>query len=102
MSLYLVHLVRLTAFKETTMFNAQVFGPGLVALSIFIILLLVCREVICWYLKVNKTIVLLEKIEEKIRQENGGIVKPLEKTEDKTIDKALYDTMRSINEKFKI
>ena len=84
------------------MLNNQVLGAGLIGLSVVVIMVLVCREIICWYLKINRAILILEKIEEKMLKDSDGKDNTILKTDDKTIDKTLYDTMKSINDKFKI
>jgi len=76
------------------MWYSQIFVPGLIMLAVFIILFLGCREVMCWYLKINKMIALLEKIEENTRNRNGGNAGPP--------DTAIHDTIKSINNNFKI
>ena len=50
------------------MFISQVFGPFLMMLAVLIVLFVACREVVCWYLKINKILPLLEKIEENTRK----------------------------------
>jgi hypothetical protein len=72
----------------------QLFAPSLIMLAVFAIIFLACREVMCWYLKINKTIALLEKIEENTRKQNGGTSAPADIT--------IHDTIKSINNQFKI
>lgn len=43
----------------------------LVAVAITIVVFLVCRELICWYWKINKTTLLLEDILVELREANG-------------------------------
>jgi hypothetical protein len=70
------------------------FGPGLITLAVLVIIFLACREVMCWYLKINKTIALLEKIEENTRKQNGSNTG--------TADTAIHETIKSINNQIKI
>ena len=76
------------------MLYSQMFGPGLITLAVLAIIFLACREVMCWYLKINKTIALLEKIEENTRRQNGSNAVPADTT--------IHDTIKSINKQFKI
>lgn len=39
----------------------------LMALIIFILFLLICREIVCWYFKINKTVLLLEEIRDSLK-----------------------------------
>ncbi len=46
----------------------SIFGPAIVVLLFLIIFFLVCREVICWYWKINKALLLLEEIAKNTRK----------------------------------
>lgn len=44
-------------------------GAGVIAvLVIFVIFILIGREIICWYLKINKRVELLENILEELKK----------------------------------
>ena len=51
---------------------ARIFDPIniLLFLGLLILLFLICREILCWYWKINKALVLLQKIEKNTRQKN--------------------------------
>jgi hypothetical protein len=42
--------------------NANVFSLVATTLIVSIVMMLICREIICWYWKINKTVLLQEKI----------------------------------------
>lgn len=48
----------------------------LIALTIVAVIFLVCRELMCWYWKINRTIELLEKIEANTNTNKQNIVVP--------------------------
>jgi ABC-type uncharacterized transport system permease subunit len=39
----------------------------LIYLVIFLLILLICREISCWYFKINKTIAVLEEIRDLLK-----------------------------------
>ena len=45
--------------------------PLLIGLAIFLIVFIVCREVMCWYWKINKSIALLTEIRDLLAQNVG-------------------------------
>jgi hypothetical protein len=68
---------KLTKNGETKMENlgTSVFAL-LIALTIVAVIFLVCRELMCWYWKINRTIELLEKIEANTNTNKQNIVVP--------------------------
>ncbi len=51
---------------EPTQSTALILLPLLFLLSVWVIFRLLLREVYCWYYKINKTVKLLESIDEKL------------------------------------
>ena len=41
---------------------SQILSGGLIALLIALIFFLICRELVCWYFKINKRVALLSEI----------------------------------------
>jgi len=39
----------------------------LLGLIVFILFLLICREIVCWYFKINQTVSLLEEIRDSMK-----------------------------------
>jgi len=46
---------------------------ALAALLIFFVIMLICREITCWYLKINETLVVLREISAELKRLNGQI-----------------------------
>ena len=84
------------------MWDNAVLGHGLIVFSGFVIFVFACREVVSCYLRNNKKIILLEKIEDSVRKEHPGAEMTVDKTIDKSIDKTMYDTIKSIDKQLKI
>ena len=40
---------------------------ALLVIAIFLVVLLVCREITCWYLKINETLAVLREIRDLLR-----------------------------------
>lgn len=41
--------------------------PALVILGVLLVIFLVCRELVCWYWKINRTVELLEQIHQELK-----------------------------------
>ena len=39
----------------------------LISIAVFILVFLICREIVCWYFKINKTITVLEEIRDLLK-----------------------------------
>jgi hypothetical protein len=54
---------------------SQIISGGLIALVIGIIVFLICREIVCWYFKINKNIALLYEIKNLLAAINNSLIK---------------------------
>lgn len=50
--------------------DGNVFS-ALVVLGVLFLFFLIGRELVCWYWKINRTVELLEKIYEQLKNKNG-------------------------------
>lgn len=41
-------------------------GVFIVVLLVWLVIMLICREIYCWYCKINRTVALLESIDRKL------------------------------------
>jgi hypothetical protein len=39
----------------------------LISLAVFLVFFLICREIVCWYLKINRTLIVLEEIRDLLK-----------------------------------
>lgn len=58
---------------------------GIGVLAAIVVLFIICREIICWYWKINQNIQLLTEIRDELRHLRGTA--PTQKLEDKVQDK---------------
>lgn len=59
----------------------QIYEFIIIGILASIVLIIVFREMFCWYFKINKIVALLERIEENTRPK-GLVREPLENSED--------------------
>jgi hypothetical protein len=52
--------------------NTNVLSLVATTLIISIAIMLICREIVCWYWKINKTVLLQEKILAELEKLNGS------------------------------
>lgn len=45
----------------------------LLGLIVFILFLLICREIVCWYFKINQTVSLLEEIRDSMKPDEKKV-----------------------------
>ncbi len=50
----------------------EAIGGVIVAILIVPVIFLICREIVCWYWKINRIVGLLESIESKLGGEEGS------------------------------
>ena len=53
-------------------FLSEILPDPFFAIIILVIVFLICREIVCWYYKINKAISLLEKIADNTKKETKG------------------------------
>ncbi len=49
----------------------------LIGLAVIFVVFLICRELVCWYWKVNRQVELLEKIHEQLKTNKSENVPPI-------------------------
>lgn len=47
----------------------------LLAVSVTLLLFLICRHIVCWYWKINESVGLLKEIRDELKKSNGEDIK---------------------------
>jgi hypothetical protein len=50
----------------------------LIGLSVLVLIFLICREIVCWYWKINESIAVLKEIRDQLRVVSGHVKPPLD------------------------